>query len=105
MIFLKGIVGADKWSEELNRCVTNATIDDLEKICSSICGSLPKRNGYAVCHNYVLSSLMRCNTAVLQYKQLGSKYSHHHVFDNIFYQKEGSSTADVIYSMPSTETN
>ena len=64
MKFLKGIVGADMWSEELNRCVTNATIDDLKKICSSICGSLPKRNGYVVCHNKVLSSLMRCNTAV-----------------------------------------
>ena len=72
MAFLKGIVRNDMWNRELTQHVTNATVNDLEKICSSISKSLPKRNGYVVCHNKILSSLMRCNTAVYNTSSLES---------------------------------
>ena len=58
------MVGNDTQYEELQQHIMNATVDDLKNICDSICENLPKRNGYVVCHNKILSSLMRCNTAV-----------------------------------------
>jgi len=64
MMFLKGIIGSDTRYDELQQHIMNASIVDLKKICDTICESLPKRNGYVVCHNKILSSLMRCNTAV-----------------------------------------
>ena len=65
MMFLKGIIGSDTRYEELQQHIMNATVDDLKNICDSICESLPKRNGYVVCHNKILSSLI-CD-ATLQY--------------------------------------
>ena len=64
MDFLKESVGSNLWSQQLSQHVTNANIDDVKMICKKIYDSLSERNGYVVCHNKTLSSLMRCNTAV-----------------------------------------
>ena len=64
--YLMGIVGDELWNLEndLTRCVNNATEEQLHTICTNIREKLPGRNGYVVCHNEILTSLMRCNTAV-----------------------------------------
>ena len=64
--YLMDTVGKDLWlvEDELSTCVHNATHENLRSICNNIHDALPDRNGYVVCHNKILSSLMRCNTAV-----------------------------------------
>ena len=75
--FLMNIVGNDLWTvdDDLSTCVHNATHDDLRNICNNIRERLPRRNAYVVCHNRMLSSLMRCNTAVYSMSSLEASIS------------------------------
>ena len=74
---MRDIVGNDLWNleNELKTCVFNASKEHLRTICTNIHEKLPGRNGYVVCHNKILSSLMRCNTAVYSMTSLEASIS------------------------------